>query len=45
MEEKYNGWIISDNFFKRAIAIFLYSTIGYMIIAIPFVILFIILTL
>ena len=40
--KNYNGWLNSDSFFKRAIGIALYNTIGsiliYIIIAIPILI-------
>jgi len=35
MENKYDGWLISNSFVKRALAVLGYSVVGTLIIYIP----------
>lgn len=43
-EEKYDGWLISNSFIKRALAVAGYSTIGTIIIYLIFLLIIVILT-
>jgi hypothetical protein len=41
--EKYDGWLISNNFYKRSIAVFLHYWFVNLIVLISFLIIFVIL--